>query len=155
MFGWVIFERGDGKSHKRDIVNSGCSLLSRFDHLCGVPANNTVLRNGFNHHRPGSLRCVPLPKLPGSGAGSEENRRTNSASNPTRDILTRDGWHIVITNVGEELMETSEIAQLYSVRWQIEIIFRPGSSPVNLSRPSQGPAIRFIWRRSCMGPYYC
>ena len=74
---------------------------------------------------------------------------------PNKDILTRDGWHIVITNVGEELMETSEIAQLYSVRWQIEIIFRPGSSPVNLSRPSQGPAIRFIWRRSCMGPYYC
>ena len=38
--------------------------------------------------------------------------------------MTRDGWHIIITNVGTELMKTSEIFALYSVRWQIEIIFR-------------------------------
>jgi hypothetical protein len=43
---------------------------------------------------------------------------------PNQDMLTRDGWHIIITNVGEELMKTSEIFSLYSVRWQIEIIFR-------------------------------
>jgi hypothetical protein len=43
---------------------------------------------------------------------------------PTKDMLTRDGWHIIITNVGEERMKTSEIFALYSVRWQIEIIFR-------------------------------
>ncbi len=43
---------------------------------------------------------------------------------PNQDMLTRDGWHIIITNVGEELMKTSEIFDLYSVRWQIEIIFR-------------------------------
>lgn len=39
-------------------------------------------------------------------------------------MLTRDGWHIIITNVGTEVMKTSEIFALYSVRWQIEIIFR-------------------------------
>ena len=43
---------------------------------------------------------------------------------PNQDMLTRDGWRIIITNVGEQLMKTSEIFSLYSVRWQIEIIFR-------------------------------
>ena len=43
---------------------------------------------------------------------------------PDKDMLTRDGWHIIITNVGEELMKTTELFKLYSVRWQIEIIFR-------------------------------
>lgn len=43
---------------------------------------------------------------------------------PNQDMLTRDGWHIIITNVGEELMKTSEIFSLYSLRWQVEIIFR-------------------------------
>ena len=43
---------------------------------------------------------------------------------PNKDMLTRDAWHIIITNVGEELMKTREIFKLYSVRWQVEIIFR-------------------------------
>jgi len=43
---------------------------------------------------------------------------------PNKDMLTRDGWHIIITNVREELMKTAEIFSLYSVRWQIETIFR-------------------------------
>ena len=43
---------------------------------------------------------------------------------PNQDMLTRDAWHIIITNVGEELMKTTEVFALYSVRWQVEIIFR-------------------------------
>ena len=43
---------------------------------------------------------------------------------PDQDMLTRDGWHIVITNVCAALMKTSELFSLYSVRWQVEIIFR-------------------------------
>jgi hypothetical protein len=41
-----------------------------------------------------------------------------------QDMLTRDGWHIIITNVPECLMNTEELRKLYSVRWQVEIIFR-------------------------------
>jgi hypothetical protein len=43
---------------------------------------------------------------------------------PKKDMLTRDGWHIIITNVAECLMNTSELFKLYAARWQVEIVFR-------------------------------
>ena len=62
--------------------------------------------------------------------GARERRRLRReqarqlGKQPDQDMLTRDGWHIIITDVGEELMKTSEIFSLYSLRWQVEIIFR-------------------------------
>lgn len=43
---------------------------------------------------------------------------------PNKDMLLRDGWHILITNVGEERMKAPVLFKLYSIRWQIEITFR-------------------------------
>jgi hypothetical protein len=43
---------------------------------------------------------------------------------PSQDMLLRDGWHILITNIGEDLMAASDLFKLYTTRWQIEITFR-------------------------------
>jgi len=42
----------------------------------------------------------------------------------SQDKLARDGWHIMITNVGEEVMGAGDLFELYRVRWQIETTFR-------------------------------
>jgi IS4 transposase len=43
---------------------------------------------------------------------------------PCKDMLLRDAWYLLITNIGEDLMGATELFKLYSVRWQIEITFR-------------------------------
>ena len=43
---------------------------------------------------------------------------------PTKKSLLRDGWHIMVTNVEEDKMDTGDLVKLYSLRWQIEITFR-------------------------------
>jgi len=43
---------------------------------------------------------------------------------PSKDMLLRDGWYLLITNIGEDLMGCSDLFKLYATRWQIEIIFR-------------------------------
>jgi len=51
---------------------------------------------------------------------------------PNKDMLTRDGWYILVTNVGEDVMTASNLFKLYSIRWQIEITFRAWKQSGNL-----------------------
>jgi hypothetical protein len=43
---------------------------------------------------------------------------------PDQTALLRDGWHLMITNIGADRMSTTGLFKLYGVRWQIEIVFR-------------------------------
>ena len=72
-------------------------------------------------------RLIAVRATPGVARERRRARREQASQlgkTPTKDMLTRDGWHIIITNVDTDRMKTSEIFTLYSVRWQIEIIFR-------------------------------
>jgi hypothetical protein len=42
----------------------------------------------------------------------------------SEDMLIRDGWHLIATNVGKDLMPAENLFKLYAIRWQIEITFR-------------------------------
>jgi len=72
-------------------------------------------------------RLVAVRATPEVASERRRQRRAQARKlgrQPNQDMLTRDGWHIITTNVGEKLMKTSEIFDLYSVRWQVEIVFR-------------------------------
>lgn len=43
---------------------------------------------------------------------------------PSKDMLIRDGWYLLVTNVGKHLMTAMNLFKLYAIRWQIEITFR-------------------------------
>ena len=47
--------------------------------------------------------------------------------------LIRDGWHLMVTNIPREMQSVTELAAIYSQRWQIEIIFRAWKQGGNLS----------------------
>ena len=51
---------------------------------------------------------------------------------PNQDMLVRDGWHLIITNIGADLMEAADLFKLYSIRWQIEITFRAWKQSAHL-----------------------
>jgi len=59
---------------------------------------------------------------------------------PNKDMLLRDGWHILITNIGEDLMKTSDLFKLYSIRWQIEITFRAWKQSGHLTKALARPS---------------
>jgi hypothetical protein len=42
----------------------------------------------------------------------------------SNDMLIRDGWYLLVTNVSKELMTAANLFKLYAIRWQIEITFR-------------------------------
>jgi len=43
---------------------------------------------------------------------------------PSKDMLIRDGWYLLVTNVKNDLMSAAKLFKLYAIRWQIEITFR-------------------------------
>lgn len=60
-----------------------------------------------------------------------EKRRRNrkkaaaqKGKTPSANTLLRDGWHLMVCNVGKDQLDTRKLTNLYAVRWQVEIIFR-------------------------------
>lgn len=51
----------------------------------------------------------------------------------SQKTLIRDGWHLMVTNISKEMQSITELAAIYSQRWQIEIIFRAWKQGGNLS----------------------
>jgi hypothetical protein len=44
----------------------------------------------------------------------------------------RDGWHLMVTSVKEEIQSVEELCEIYRQRWQIEIVFRAWKQSSNL-----------------------
>lgn len=42
----------------------------------------------------------------------------------SRKSLIRAGWHLMVTNVPQQMQSVQQLANLYQQRWQIEIVFR-------------------------------
>jgi hypothetical protein len=72
-------------------------------------------------------RLVAVRAAPEVARERRRKRREQARRNgrtPGKDVLLRDGWHILITNVSAEVMAADGLIKLYSARWQIEIVFR-------------------------------
>lgn len=52
----------------------------------------------------------------------------------SKDMLLRDGWHLIITNVPRATLGAEDLFKLYSIRWQIEITFRAWKQSSALSK---------------------
>src|SRR5690606_25092900 len=56
---------------------------------------------------------------------------------PTRKQLAMCEWVVVFTNCGEKMMGAETIAQLYRLRWMVEIFFKGMKSGQNLEKWSR------------------
>jgi hypothetical protein len=50
--------------------------------------------------------------------------RSKDGRVPSRERLAWCDWTILVTNVGDELLDPAEVAALYRARWQIELLFK-------------------------------
>lgn len=48
--------------------------------------------------------------------------------------LIRDGWHIMLTNLGKEQASVAQLAAIYRARWAVEIQFRAWKQSLNLGK---------------------
>jgi hypothetical protein len=74
-----------------------------------------------------SARLLAVRAAPEVARERRRKRREQArelGKQPSKDMLLRDGWYLLITNIGEDLMGSSDLFKLYATRWQIEIIFR-------------------------------
>lgn len=84
---------------------------------------------------PGKEEKLPvrLVALPVEEEVANERRRKakinrDKRCNPSKDHLYLLGWELFITNVNKEVLSSTDIAELYFIRWRIEIIFKSWKS---------------------------
>ena len=70
---------------------------------------------------------------------ANERRRTrreaakSKGKTASKKSVTRDGWHIMLTNLSAEEFSTKDLAAIYRIRWSVEIQFRAWKQSTNLA----------------------
>ena len=90
---------------------------------------------GVEHHLPARLIAIPLPQA------VAERRRQRAKENArrkgrtlTQEYLNSLDWLIFVTNVPASMLTMEQVALLYRVRWQIELVFKLWKSYAGLKR---------------------
>jgi len=82
------------------------------------------------------VRLVALPISSSQAAARRRQARQNrdQRCQPARERLGLMNWEIFITNVPASIWSTAAIAEVYGVRWRIEVIFKAWKSGFRLDR---------------------
>jgi len=76
------------------------------------------------------VRLIALPVKEEIASERRRKARTNrdKRCSTNKEHLYLLGWELFITNVGKEVLSPKDIAELYFIRWRIEIIFKSWKS---------------------------
>lgn len=74
-------------------------------------------------------------------ARDDRNKKTNH-SEEYYELL---GWVVFITNVGEQILTPQQVAQVYRIRWFIEIVFKAWKSHFNFTKMFEKQKMNY-WR---------
>lgn len=96
------------------------------DILCKTKSNRIDLSMhiGDVRHRARLIAVRAVPEVAAQRRRERIEEARKRGKQPGKDTLIRCDWHIIVTNVGPDLMSADKLFKLYSVRWNIEIGFR-------------------------------
>lgn len=101
---------------------------------------NVVL--GQKEKLPVRLVAIPLP----DDVANERRRKAKSNRdrrlNPDKDHLFLMGFNIFVTNIDCNTCSAKQIAQIYEIRWRIEIIFKAWKSHFKITEVPYASAVR-------------
>jgi hypothetical protein len=80
---------------------------------------------GVDHKLPTRLIAIPLPQEVADRRRqrAKENARRKGRT-PSTEYLASLDWLLFVTNVPEPMLSIEQVALLYRVRWQIELVFK-------------------------------
>ena len=89
-------------------------------------------------------RLIALPVSPDVAAKRRRALKHNRdyRLNPTKDHLTLLGWNIFILNVDQSALTAKDVAEIYHLRWRIEIIFKAWKSHFRIADVPYSSLIR-------------
>lgn len=112
------------------------NLLERLQNGPRGPVEFPVLLGKQARHRlPCRLVALPVPQEVADRRrhkAKEKARRQKTGS--SKEVLALMAWTIFVTNVPVEMLSIEQIALLYPVRWQIELVFKLWKSHCGLRR---------------------
>jgi len=88
------------------------------------------------------LVAIPLPPEVAAERRRKAKANRDRRCHPSKEHLALLGWEIFITNIDCQLFTAEQIAQLYELRWRIEMVFKAWKSHFHLTNVPKGSAIR-------------
>lgn len=84
----------------------------------------------LGHEEKLPVRLIALPVEEAVANQRRRKAKTNrdKRCNPNKNHLYLLGWELFITNVSKEVLAPKDIAELYYIRWRLEIIFKSWKS---------------------------
>lgn len=80
---------------------------------------------GAKEKLPCRLICIPLPQEVADRRRQKAKERARRQGKPlSKEYLALLDWLIFVTNVPREMLSIEQVALLYRVRWQIELVFK-------------------------------
>ncbi|MCP4937099.1 MAG: IS4 family transposase [bacterium] len=80
---------------------------------------------GAKKKLPCRLICIPLPQEVADRRRQKAKEKARSqGKTPSKEYLALLDWLIFVTNVPQEMLSIEQVALLYRIRWQIELVFK-------------------------------
>lgn len=106
---------------------------------------------GEKEKLPVRIIAIPLEESVASARRRKAKSNRDQRSKPSKKRLFLLGWEIFITNVNLNKLTSQEIAEIYGIRWQIEIIFKSWKSYFKIAEtPREANIIRVKSYIYCM-----
>jgi len=87
------------------------------------------------------LVAIPVPPQIAEKRRRALRQRRDRRFNPSKDHLFLLGWSIFVTNVAEEVWSADQIAEIYGLRWGIEIVFKAWKSHFGITCYSRSASL--------------
>jgi hypothetical protein len=105
---------------QEETINLGTTLAK----ASGQPFEMEVLL-GAKEKLPCRLICLPLPQeVADRRRQKAKEKARRQGKTPSKAYLALLDWLIFVTNVPQEMLSIEQVALLYRVRWQIELVFK-------------------------------
>lgn len=90
---------------------------------------------GVKHQLPTRLIAIPLPQeVADRRRQRAKEKAQRKGRTPSAEYLATLDWLLFVTNVPEPMLSIEQVALLYRVRWQIELVFKLWKSYAGLQR---------------------
>ena len=98
-----------------------------------------MVKAGKDAQKSARLVAIKADKATIEKRRRERNKRDEKSGKKSSKLAReRDNWHIMVTNIDEEMMTVKQLGELYRLRWNIELCFKAwkqsGSMHIALSR---------------------